>query len=453
MTTPGTVVVGIGARAVHSAVRGPEGRIRTSVGPLPEDFASLEETAQAGVLKAALGRCGAADRRYVLVLPRRQAILREFELPPGDPAEILQMIRFQLERDLPLPLDRVRFSYAIASVAEGRSRITAVAVPNEVLDPILSMTVRAGCRPARIVVSCFGFASVAPAEEGLSALVAAGDGHVEVTVSDGGTHRFSRSAPAPGVAADAVASEVERSLLSFAGMHPDRPVPALFLAGGGPAADALARDLASRLGRAVSVLDPPGGEMEAAAAVAVCASPAALPDLLHPPTASRRFRFTSFHRAGLLTAACAVFGFVASQWIVSAKEGELEEREAGLRKQQPRIDAVKKAIERTNAAGEWGDERYPWIDLLAGISRKGDPGSILVLNLLFEESGTVRLTGKAKSEEAVTGFLKGLHESEFFRDAGVEYRQKNEDKNGYRWSYAIRAELKGFERRKTGKES
>ena len=100
----GLTIVEIGDGLVAAATaRGPDGPIQGATATLPADFPTLEVGDRGKALQKALQDCGVTGKKYALVLPRRQALLREFNLPPGEPEEHQQMIRFQLERELPVP--------------------------------------------------------------------------------------------------------------------------------------------------------------------------------------------------------------------------------------------------------------------------------------------------------------------------------------------------------------
>lgn len=447
--------VEVGDRTIASATARAEGSVRTATARLPENFAGLEPAARAEAFRKALEVCGVADHRFSLVLPRRNVILREFELPPGEPEEIQQMIRFQLERDLPLPMEDVRFSYTTATGPDGKVRVVAAAVPHDVLDTILAALEGAGFRPAHVYVSCFGLASLAPEGPNPSAVVAMTNGHAEIVIAEGGAHVFSRSAPIPERSCDVLAMELERTLLSYSGRFPGRTVEDMTLAASGPEAEEIARGVSQRLGRTLKTLETAECGLEAAAAlgvsVAAAKRPDALPDVLHPPVIKRKFRLTRMHRIVGIAALSALVVLVLSQLLMSARVSRLAELEASLKELQPRVETVKATMAHIQQAREWDDLRFPWIDLLKDLSERIDPAMLIILNANFEDSGAVRLTGKAKSEDAFNDLLKKLGESKFFKSAGFEYRQRNQDKSDYRWDFAIKGELAGFEKKKAKK--
>ena len=164
---------------------------------LPKDFGTADDDGRAAALRKALSECHVAAGRYALVLPRRRAILREFQVPPGEADEVHRMILFQLERDLPVPLEDVHYSYVTTKGDEESVRVVAGAIPKKILDPLLADLDRAGCRPGHVYISCFGLASLAPAGMGSSAVVGLMDGYAEIVIAEKGVHVLSSSATLP----------------------------------------------------------------------------------------------------------------------------------------------------------------------------------------------------------------------------------------------------------------
>src|SRR5579863_228733 len=110
----------------------------------------------AGSLRSALGKIGVSGPRGVLVVSRAQALLRELALPAGSPDELVSMVRFQVEREMPLPIDQVRYSYIETDRKEDKVRVRVAAVPREVLDPAIAAIEAAGVKIAGAYVSSFG---------------------------------------------------------------------------------------------------------------------------------------------------------------------------------------------------------------------------------------------------------------------------------------------------------
>src|SRR6185295_15310496 len=148
-------------------------------------------------IRAALGKTGVSGPRGVLIVSRGQALLRELELPAGTPDELVAMVRFQVEREMPLPLDQVRYSYIEMGRSQGKVRVQVVAVPREVIDPAVSAVEAAGIKVAGAYVSSFGLLSLYGKPD-LAALVEVANGEAEILVTDQGRMEFSRTAPLEG---------------------------------------------------------------------------------------------------------------------------------------------------------------------------------------------------------------------------------------------------------------
>ncbi|HLY73645.1 MAG TPA: hypothetical protein VKU80_05960, partial [Planctomycetota bacterium] len=97
-------------------------------------------------IRLAIGKTGVTGPKGVLIVSRSQALLRDLELPAGSPDELVAMVRFQVEREMPIPVDQVRYSYIEIGRSDGKVRIQVVAVPRDVLDPAVSAVEAAGIK-------------------------------------------------------------------------------------------------------------------------------------------------------------------------------------------------------------------------------------------------------------------------------------------------------------------
>src|SRR5580765_8303558 len=87
-----------------------------------------------------------------------------------------------------------------------------------------------------------------------------------------------------------ITQEVHRTLLSYAAKSPGQEIGKIVLAGEGPEAVELAAAVGKLLRREVTSVGP--GSLETAIAAGVCSGllrGLAMPDLLHPPVAMRKF--------------------------------------------------------------------------------------------------------------------------------------------------------------------
>ena len=400
-----------------------------------------------GVREAA-ARCGLSGERAVVVVPRRHAIFREFELPEGTPEELAAMARFQAERRLPLPPERVRMAFVELGRAEGKVRMQLAAVPREVLDPAVAALEGAGVKVVGATVSTFALAGRVPPDEA-GMVVAFGDGEVEILVADRGRVEFSRAVA--GGDRERVAAEVERTRAAFAARSGGREPGRVVVAGEDEAARDLARALGEALGREVEAAGP--GTLETAPAAGACAAwarPGGLPDLLRPPEPPRRFRWTRLHRAGALAGAALVLLLVWSQAALADKRRELEIRRAALAKLQPQVAEVTRLGRQTALAHQWYRDRNTWLPVLGALRRNVDTSRLWIVTATFEDPGVVRLQGKARDDKPVYELVSALEKTGLFGPIKIERIIPNADRGEYRHDFTIEARPAGTDGRRKG---
>ncbi len=398
------------------------------------------EAIDAENVRRAMGACGISDTRAVLLIPRGQALLRELELPEGAPEEIVSMVRFQVEREMPRPLDKIRYSYIETGRAGGKVRIQVAAVPRDVLEPAVAALEGAGIKVSGIYVSSFGLLCLRP-DDGPVVLAAVAAGEMEILGADGGRLEFSRTASIPGgPAAAAVADEIDRTLLSC-DTRAGRKVRKVVLAGEGVQADELARGLRERMAQEVVQVGP--GGLETAAAAGLCVGllrSASLPDILKPPSGVKKFHITRMHRmvAGALLGVAGIV--LVFQLALAAKKSSLERKNLERDELKPRADEISLMSRRTALAHQWYRDRKDWVRIFDALCRSIRRETLWLSGATFEESGTIRLTGRAKDEKHVTDFTGALKETEQFRDFVIKIenrKHKTNDKSGYSEEFAV----------------
>lgn len=394
-------------------------------------------------LRAALAQCGAEGPRVMLVLPRGQAILRDLELPEGSPEELVAMVRFQMERDLPLPLDQVRFSYIETGREGGKVRIQVAAVPRDVIDPAIAAVEGAGWKVSGATISSYGLLALCPEGEPV-ALVEVAAGEAEILVAEGGRILFSRTAPLPdGPSPDTLAEEIGRTLLAWSARAPGREVRRVLLAGEGPEAVALAGDIRARLSRDVDPVGP--GDLETAPAAGLCLSilrGRLVPDLLHPPTALKKFRLTRNHRIVALSAAILLLLGVWSQVALAEKRDVLKQRQQKLAEVEPKAAALLKTQQQTEIAHQWYRKRNLWVPTLTSLRKYVRTESLWIVSASFDDAGLVRLQGKTKDDSHVHALITALTATGQFEDVKNDGTRQNSDKGDYKRDFSVTAHLK-----------
>lgn len=408
------------------------------------------ENLDAESIKLAIRKTGVTGPKGVLIVARGQALLRDIEVPAGSPDELVAMVRFQVEREMPVPLDEVRYSYIETGRSGGKVRIQVVAVPREILDPAVSAVEAAGIKVAGVYVSSYGLLSLYGGTEPAT-LVEVASGEAEILVTDHGHLEFSRTAALEeGIPSDQIAQEIRRTLLSYGARGGSREPSRILLAGEGPEAAALAEAVGRALERSVTLLGP--GSLETASAVGICAGllrGAKLPDLLHPPVAVRKFTLTRKHRVAALAGLVVVLLFSWSQAALSSKRAEFDRKRKQLEDLKPRATALMRTQAQTQLANQWFRTRNCWIDVLSALRANVNTNSLWILNASFEDPGLIRLQGKARDDSTVTDFVTSLKKTGKFGTIVIERVDINKsDPLTYHKEFTVKAQLAGIETRK-----
>jgi hypothetical protein len=93
-----------------------------------------------------------ADDEFVLGLPVSSVIAQRFRLPSVDPVEFPEMIRLQIEKSLPFPVDEVTSDFEVIEQGESESVVSAIAISNERLADVASPLLDRGYIPRQVTV-------------------------------------------------------------------------------------------------------------------------------------------------------------------------------------------------------------------------------------------------------------------------------------------------------------
>jgi len=401
-------------------------------------------------IRTALEKTGVTGPKGVLVVSRGQAMIRDLELPAGTPDELVAMVRFQVEREMPLPIDQVRYSYIETSRADGKVRIQVAAVPRDVLDPAVAAMEAAGIKVAGAYVSSFGLLSLYGKSD-LVALVEVSSGEAEILVTRDGRMELSRTAALEdGYTPQDVAQEVHRTLLSYAAKSPGQDIVKIILAGEGPEAVELAGAVGKLLRRDVAPVGP--GGLETAIAAGVCSGllrGTAMPDLLHPPVAMRKFIITKKHRIFGMAGLVVVLLFAWSQIALGSKRAELEKKRQQLDTLKPRAASLMRTQAQTQLANQWFRNRNCWIEVLSALRQNVNTKTLWIVNASFEDPGILRLQGKALDDNHVTEFVTALKKTGKFGNIAIERVDTSKSDNpNYRKDFTVNAQLLGVDLKK-----
>jgi len=248
----------------------------------PPDLEVTDARAVGGFLAKTLQEANVDARAMVMSVPRGQAVLKPLRLPPGtDEADLPDMVRYQVERELPFRIEEavVDFTigrhYHVDDSPETDGRVVDVlvaAVRLPVLEHYRQIATTAGVKLLRLglrpnanlccVLRCLGRENPGP-----MALVYIASDETEIDVLAGGSMEFSRAAlipvPPPGRApaetdraAEVVAMDVVRSLQTYQAAEQSAEIERVVLAGGTGIEPRVAKAVAGRLGVPCERLDP-----------------------------------------------------------------------------------------------------------------------------------------------------------------------------------------------------
>lgn len=199
-----------------------------------------DEESRARALVQALQQAGIAERRVVLGLPARSVVIKRVQLPPAAPEQLAQLVAYEAQRHLPLPLDQLATGFrelpgAASEGSVGTEVLLAVARKNDLakLERALSAV---GVQVEEYGVEALG---VTDAYLPASTPLPNGDARLLLAPEEGGLHAqmlrgdrllFTRYLP---FNSGEWSSDLRRSLAAFSIEHPEAPIQEAVLLGKG----------------------------------------------------------------------------------------------------------------------------------------------------------------------------------------------------------------------------
>jgi Tfp pilus assembly protein PilN len=369
-------------------------------------------------LRAELDARNLVARNVAIGLARSAVTVKPIELP-AVAGETHEMVKFELERHLPIPADDAAFDFVPlpretepdGTPGEGR-RVLVAAADRRLVDVALRLCEEAKLRPVSITVAAHDLVALVTTErrQRVAWLHRTGD-VIDLLLLQGADLVWSRSFPAADD--ETLVNETRRSLAGARWRECD----AVWVSGDGAAA-------AGMLDLGVPVSDPPWteaaqrnladlGELQGAAELAVAtASRRGIRPLDLIPPAIKPRRFTRQEKlTGAVLAATVVLALIALL-LPGFREGR---RLARLNAEIARIDPEVKSVER--AARELERKRQ----LLATLEKVGTgalqplpllreltdiiPGDAWITYLAFDSKG-VELTGQAGAASTLIPLLE-----------------------------------------------
>jgi len=426
-------VTGGTARVLQAARRGDDLEVQRTASA----DVSPDDEGGARAIVNALDRAGIRDRRVVLCLSGRTVLLRRVVLPPASPEQIPQLIAYEAQRHLPLPVDQLATAYEVLPPRAGTTDqdvLLAVTRRTELtrLERALqSAGLRAeGYCSAPLAVADAWLGEMDRPTAACWLLVAPDENGVVAQVVQGKQPVLTRYLPANG---DGWAADLRRSLAAFQIQHPDAPISEALLAGGldAPAAVGALGLPCRSAGRAAFSAGGESLSEEWAALVGAARQSLGVggfPLLIEPQARVGQVRNQERSRAAAITVAAlgvavllgvwqfdrqqrgtadaAASGNVARQVIADRKLlGVLTKRRDLLREQWSTVggDALQGAL--------------PPLELLRRAASTA-PAGIWLTEMTAEAGEPLRLVGTSRDEASVSRWLRSLERAPGF--ASVE---------------------------------
>ncbi len=485
-------------RVVH-ADAGRDGalpRIRTLAAiDVPEGLDRKSAQAVGEFLRDALKDLGLAGQRVLMDVPRSQAVLKTITLPAVEnERELPAMVRYQVEKELPFPLDQAVIDFNVQNLASSTTpaaaaaatpagdakgdasgkaplNVLVAAVQRSVVEHHQQIADIAGFRLLRLGLRPYAdmrfFEGCAPREGrgGNVLLVHVMSAEAEINVLIGGALAFSRSALVrlhdddgrsltAAETHEGLVVEVARSAQSAMSAHRGLKIDRVVVTGDTGQEAALVAALNERFRLPCSQIDPttplrfrktegtadPRGFSSALGLAIAHGSADRMPfDFLNPknPPVERN---TKQIRAALVAAAVGMALLLLLVLGISNRN-EAEADLAALRAKYNELEKhnrnVDKLGKRVAAVEEWLGEGRDWLAHWASLSAHLPPATeAYVTSLKSNPDGSLVFTVKARASKVITDLSKNLREAGYDVKLGSE--TPTNDEFGYAYTTSVR---------------
>jgi len=375
--------------------------------------------------------------RGLCLVSARGVSLRAMSLPPAPPAELERLITLQLEKELPLPLDRLAWTWRATPADNGAPRRIAVAaLRREVLDDYTRLLTACRVEPT-FRLAALERAGRLPTGSGLVASLHVGKRRSELLVVKDGTPAILRTLPGGSLEPARAARLVEEALQPFERNEAgSRPACRVFLSGDGAElaglTDALTQASQGLLQCATLELDPGA---PAAGSSEPFLLQKAREDVVSQPRG--RWRPIVLGAAGLLLVGGFLVHRYVSPWHLLPKATERLAVLEAERRALPQIDEELTFLEGLSAA------QPAYLSLLAAIAEAAPKGTLLE-SLALNRQGEAVLRGSVAGQEMPNELRKKLAASPWFTGAVLD-EQSAPQGDSKRVTFRIRARIKARE--------
>jgi Tfp pilus assembly PilM family ATPase len=393
-------------------------------------------------------------------IPLHKAMMREIALPFTDIKKIDQVIRYEIEPHLPLPIEEVVIDYYIKDVAPQKSELMVFAIPRTILQEHTDLLKDAGIRPKIIDIDSLALFNIYrkthQEDKGPTALIDIGSEWTLINIVTNGILSFTRalqigrddliSRPDEGSGSkhqslDSLIQEIRYTINSFEAQSKLRPQKIL-LGGEGMRLRGIMKSLKSGLGIETSLIiqpkdSPPLSQATPLMAVAMGLALRGVEEkspglnLLKKLSGDRKRRFTEGWIPLSVAATLIILpalGLHLNVWLLERRYQSLkaEIREVftstlpEVNKIVNEVHQMEVALKRMGYAP--GVAR---LELLRELSLRSPQEKTFALNEVLMRGETIEIKGSTDSFGSLTRFKKELTDSPYFDKVEITSSQRS----------------------------
>ena len=420
--------------------------------------ATGESPDRATALARLLAASGIARKRVAGALPASGCAFKTTSLPPGNPAELAEVVRFEAEHQLPLPLQELVWGYTLTPEPAQRRHAVIVGARRTLIDEQLAVLEHAGGTPVALQPAPLAAMQAIGQPGGIFVLVLAGSTWSDLCLYDGERLLACRSVLAGDPAGDGWAARIARELRSWMITQDDLRQVLLL----GAVTEEIAHALAQAAALPVTIADPwhgvrdPRGLLPALAgppaayAVAVGLAHAALhhqpaPNLLPSSIrhAAEQQRSLAWVLAGLLCVLALLLPLALSgQRTLQARAAQLQQAERQAR--QARRTTIAAPSPAVAAAGQTvaalqGSASRP-LEILRRLSAEL-PAGMLLTDFTYLRDKTVVLQGRADSHAVLASAMTAINRTAIFEQVMLNYANLVKENAGQGYDFQLTCTL------------
>ncbi len=443
------------------------------------DETGREPAQAASIIKNALRENGTDDSDVcVACLPASGSINRTVRMPLTDPSKIKDTLKYQIEAQIPYPVDHVISDCVMIRKLDDGSEVLAIAVAKELISERLELLTAAGVDPQILTLDALALADfyITPFDfspDRVTALLLTGSENSFLGFFVGerlvGYRNLDGVSEGDESAVSGLVKELRRSFVGFQSTGDETAeIGALCL--GGAAGEAIRevlqeefRDLSVRRvefnERMLAEIPPSFSDIAEACGLAVALAHAGLGaranavnfmrEEFAPPSALSRVRPNLIFSAAVLALALvAWFAGIRAQIHSQANHMKALNEEMvkifsdtmpGIKSPGAAEQRIKQEQEKFKILKNYSSEYVSPIEVLAEVATGASEIKNLSLNDLADSDNVLRMTGVVESFDDIDAFKKRVEGSPLFHDVKIDSATKSD--KGKKVNFRIRARI------------